>query len=86
MQRSIREAVRIAKTVDVSIESDEESSSDVEPSGASAEVPAAGASASDPTASGAAASAEKAAPDLAFDNVVEEALSEEGDATYRTQE
>ena len=84
MQRSIREAVRIAKTVDVSIESDDEPNSDVEPSGA--ETPGAGVSASDPTASGAAASAERAAPDLQFDNVVEEALSEEGDATYRTKE
>lgn len=87
MQRSIREAVRIAKTVDASIESENESNASEPPPDAVSEPPAASTSVSNPTASGAAASAQEAVRDMQFDKVMEEVISgEEDDSTHGAKE
>lgn len=82
MERSIREAVRIAKTVAASVESEDEPDSNQGSTAGGSGTPAPGASASSagsPTASGAADSASRALEDSQFDDVVGDALPGKSD-------
>ena len=85
MQRSIREAVRIARTVDASIESEDEPESDRDSTAGENPNPAARSPASEPPLrrespkSSAAESAGKALGGSKFDDLVGEALAEESD-------
>lgn len=88
MQRSIREAVRIARTVDASIESEDEPGSDRDSTAGENPSPASGSPASEPSSpssggepakSSAAESAGKAPGGSKFDDLVGEALADESD-------
>jgi len=85
MQRSIREAVRIARTVDASIESDDESDSEGDSTAGENSAPAAARSATsasapeNPPGSSAAKSAGRAVEGSEFDDIVGEALAERTD-------
>lgn len=88
MQRSIREAVRIAKTVAASVESDDEPGSDQDLSaeegrsaGPGSSAPSPGSPARSPAAEIAGKAAQDAAKHPDFDGIVEETLSEKPESS-----
>ncbi len=86
MERSIREALRIAKTVDASLKTAEQSDSNADVPDATSRTPAPKPPAPEPPESGAAASARNAMPDLELDRAVGEALSGEQGSTYKVKD